>query len=49
MLSKLGSEFCVERTAVAYEGAGLGDVTNKALLGCLEFIGCLNPTNLVIS
>jgi hypothetical protein len=49
MLSKLCSEFGVERTAVADEGTCLSYITNKALLGCLKFIGCLNPTNLVIS
>jgi hypothetical protein len=47
--SKLLSEFSVEGTTVGDEGAGLGNVTNKALLGSLELVGGLDPSDLVVS
>ena len=43
------SELSVERSTVRDEGRGLCDVTDKLLLGLLELVGGLDPSDLVVS
>jgi len=43
------SELSVERTTVGNEGRGLGDVTDELVLGSLELVGGVDPSDLVIS
>jgi hypothetical protein len=42
------TEIGVEGTAVGYEGASLGDITDKSLLEGFELVGIGDPTLLVV-
>jgi len=48
LVEQFGSELSVEWTAIRYEGACFGNITDQTLLQTLEFIGTLDPTLFVV-